>query len=149
MRRLFPLMLAAVIGLVFAGLSSAFAAAQIAQEETLVLSEHSTNARATLALVGKGICFDTGGISIKPAQGMEEMKWDMAGAAAVFGTMLALAIARGLATKLPGSVPPVIGNQVGPFAVAVMLLGLVAVVAAFLPARVAARVSPTVALREE
>jgi leucyl aminopeptidase len=44
-----------------------------------------------LALVGKGICFDTGGISIKPAQGMEDMKWDMAGAAAVYGAMLALA----------------------------------------------------------
>ena len=44
-----------------------------------------------LALVGKGICFDTGGISIKPAQGMEDMKWDMGGAAAVFGAMLALA----------------------------------------------------------
>lgn len=44
-----------------------------------------------LALVGKGICFDTGGISIKQAQGMEEMKGDMAGAAAVFGAMLALA----------------------------------------------------------
>ena len=40
-----------------------------------------------LALVGKGVCFDTGGISIKPAQGMEEMKADMGGAAAVFGAM--------------------------------------------------------------
>lgn len=48
-------------------------------------------AEAPLALVGKGICFDSGGISIKPAQGMEEMKWDMAGAAAVFGAILALA----------------------------------------------------------
>ena len=44
-----------------------------------------------LALVGKGITFDTGGISIKPAGGMEEMKHDMAGAAAVYGAMLALA----------------------------------------------------------
>lgn len=44
-----------------------------------------------LALVGKGICFDSGGISIKGAQGMEEMKWDMAGAGAVYGAMLALA----------------------------------------------------------
>ncbi len=44
-----------------------------------------------LALVGKGVCFDTGGISIKPAGGMEEMKWDMAGSAAVIGTMHALA----------------------------------------------------------
>ena len=36
-----------------------------------------------LALIGKGVCFDTGGISIKPAGGMEDMKWDMGGAAAV------------------------------------------------------------------
>lgn len=44
-----------------------------------------------LVLVGKGVCFDTGGISIKPAIGMEEMKGDMGGAAAVAGAMLALA----------------------------------------------------------
>jgi leucyl aminopeptidase len=44
-----------------------------------------------LALVGKGVTFDSGGISIKPAAGMEDMKWDMGGAAAVAGTMLALA----------------------------------------------------------
>ncbi|WP_168555409.1 leucyl aminopeptidase [Novosphingobium sp. SG720] len=43
------------------------------------------------AFVGKGVCFDTGGISIKPAAGMEDMKWDMGGAAAVAGTMLTLA----------------------------------------------------------
>ena len=44
-----------------------------------------------LALIGKGVTFDTGGISIKPAAGMEDMKWDMGGAAAVAGTMRALA----------------------------------------------------------
>lgn len=44
-----------------------------------------------LALVGKGITFDTGGISIKPAGGMWDMKWDMAGSAAVVGTLKALA----------------------------------------------------------
>ncbi|MDO9607338.1 MAG: leucyl aminopeptidase [Brevundimonas sp.] len=44
-----------------------------------------------IAFVGKGVCFDTGGISIKPADGMEDMKWDMGGAAAVTGTMIALA----------------------------------------------------------
>jgi leucyl aminopeptidase len=44
-----------------------------------------------IAFVGKGVTFDTGGISIKPAQGMEDMKWDMAGSAAVIGTMRALA----------------------------------------------------------
>jgi leucyl aminopeptidase len=44
-----------------------------------------------LALIGKGVTFDTGGISIKPAAGMESMKWDMGGAGAVAGAMLALA----------------------------------------------------------
>ena len=47
---------------------------------------------APLALIGKGVVFDTGGISIKPAAGMEEMTMDMAGAAAVAGTMRALAL---------------------------------------------------------
>jgi leucyl aminopeptidase len=44
-----------------------------------------------VALVGKGVCFDSGGLSLKPAAGMEEMKWDMGGAGAVFGAMKALA----------------------------------------------------------
>jgi leucyl aminopeptidase len=44
-----------------------------------------------LAFIGKGVTFDTGGISIKPAAGMEDMKWDMAGAGAVVGLMAALA----------------------------------------------------------
>jgi len=44
-----------------------------------------------VAFVGKGVTFDTGGISIKPAEGMEDMKWDMGGSAAVVGTMIALA----------------------------------------------------------
>lgn len=44
-----------------------------------------------LALVGKGVTFDTGGISIKPSEGMEKMKYDMAGAAAVIGAMRAIA----------------------------------------------------------
>jgi leucyl aminopeptidase len=44
-----------------------------------------------LAFVGKGVTFDTGGISIKPAGGMEDMKWDMAGAGTVVGLMAALA----------------------------------------------------------
>ncbi len=44
-----------------------------------------------IAFAGKGVCFDTGGISIKPAAGMEEMKGDMAGAACVVGLMQALA----------------------------------------------------------
>ena len=44
-----------------------------------------------LALVGKGVTFDTGGISIKPSDGMEKMKYDMAGAATVIGAMRAIA----------------------------------------------------------
>ncbi len=46
---------------------------------------------APVVLIGKGITFDTGGISIKPAQGMEAMKWDMGGAGAVAGAMRTLA----------------------------------------------------------
>ncbi len=45
-----------------------------------------------LGLLGKGVTFDTGGISIKPADGMEKMKYDMAGGAAVLGAMRALAL---------------------------------------------------------
>ena len=46
---------------------------------------------APIAFIGKGVCFDTGGISIKPAASMEDMKGDMAGAACVVGLMQALA----------------------------------------------------------
>ena len=56
------------------------------------------------AIVGKGVCFDTGGISIKPAGGMEDMKGDMAGAACVVGLMHALA-----ARKARANVVGVIG----------------------------------------
>lgn len=47
---------------------------------------------APLAFVGKGVTFDSGGISIKPAAGMEDMKWDMAGAGVVAGLMTTLAL---------------------------------------------------------
>lgn len=57
-----------------------------------------------VVLVGKGVVFDTGGISIKPAQGMEDMKGDMAGAAAVAGALRALA-----ARKAKANVVGVIG----------------------------------------
>lgn len=50
-----------------------------------------TAGRDHLALVGKGVTFDTGGISIKPSEGMEKMKYDMAGAGAVIGAMRAIA----------------------------------------------------------
>jgi leucyl aminopeptidase len=53
--------------------------------------EGGTAGTAHLGLVGKGVTFDTGGISIKPADGMEKMKYDMAGGAAMIGTMRALA----------------------------------------------------------
>lgn len=48
-------------------------------------------AKKRFALVGKGITFDSGGLALKPAQGMEEMKSDMSGAAAVVGSILAIA----------------------------------------------------------
>jgi leucyl aminopeptidase len=66
---------------------------------------------APVAFVGKGVTFDTGGISIKPAQGMEAMKWDMGGAGAVVGAMKALALRKakanivgicGLVENMPG-----------------------------------------------
>ena len=60
----------------------------------LIVLEHApagTEKEAPLVLVGKGITFDTGGISIKPAERMEEMKHDMSGAAAVVGAMDAVA----------------------------------------------------------
>lgn len=50
-----------------------------------------TEGEAPVALVGKGVCFDTGGISLKPGAGMEDMRGDMGGSAAVVGAMLALA----------------------------------------------------------
>lgn len=54
-----------------------------------IVMEHNAGQRSlhTIVLIGKGITFDTGGISIKPASGMAEMKMDMSGAAAVIGTL--------------------------------------------------------------
>ncbi len=52
--------------------------------------EYKGNDAAPVVLIGKGVTFDTGGISIKPAQNMEDMKYDMSGAAAVLGTFEAL-----------------------------------------------------------
>ena len=70
-----------------------------------------TEGTAPVAFVGKGVTFDTGGISIKPAAGMEAMKWDMGGAGAVVGAMKALALRKakanivgvcGLVENMPG-----------------------------------------------
>src|SRR5690606_9862546 len=55
------------------------------------MSGAKKKSESPVAIVGKGVCFDTGGISIKPAGGMEDMKGDMAGAACVTGLMHALA----------------------------------------------------------
>ncbi|MET1754640.1 leucyl aminopeptidase [Novosphingobium sp. RD2P27] len=53
-----------------------------------------------IAFVGKGVTFDTGGISLKPPAGMEDMKWDMGGAGAVAGTMLTLALRKAKANVI-------------------------------------------------
>ena len=64
-----------------------------ANESLLVIMRWNGGAKnaAPVALVGKGVTFDTGGISIKSSAGMEEMKWDMGGSGAVIGTMHAAA----------------------------------------------------------
>ena len=63
------------------------------REERLVTMQYRGGKKGAknVAFVGKGITFDTGGISLKPGAGMEDMKWDMAGSAAVVGLMKALA----------------------------------------------------------
>ncbi|MGH7527206.1 MAG: leucyl aminopeptidase, partial [Gemmatimonadales bacterium] len=57
-----------------------------AEEPRFIALEYNGSNGAPVVLVGKGVTFDTGGISIKPAQNMEDMKYDMSGAAAVLGT---------------------------------------------------------------
>ncbi|HEX5634843.1 MAG TPA: leucyl aminopeptidase [Gemmatimonadales bacterium] len=57
-----------------------------AEEPRFLVLEYAGAPGAPVVLVGKGVTFDTGGISIKPAQNMEDMKYDMSGAAAVLGT---------------------------------------------------------------
>jgi leucyl aminopeptidase len=86
-----------------------------ANESYLATIEWNGNKKAKkkpLAFVGKGVCFDTGGISLKPAKYMEEMKYDMAGSAVVVGLLKSLAIRKakvnavgvvGLVENMPGS----------------------------------------------
>jgi leucyl aminopeptidase len=83
----------------------------IREARLLVLKWNGGGAGAPTAFVGKGVTFDTGGISIKPAAGMEAMKWDMGGAGAVAGAMKALALRKakanvvgicGLVENMPG-----------------------------------------------
>ena len=80
----------------------------------LVTMEWNGNKNKTkpLAFVGKGVCFDTGGISLKPAKFMEDMTYDMAGSATVVGLMKSLALRKskinavgvvGLVENMPGS----------------------------------------------
>jgi leucyl aminopeptidase len=70
------------------GMGALLAVAQGSAQEPrfIVLEYRGAGEAAPVALVGKGVTFDSGGISIKPAQNMEEMKFDMSGAAAVLGT---------------------------------------------------------------
>jgi len=76
------------------------------QEPRLVTLEYNgaSSGDAPVVLVGKGLCFDSGGISIKPAAGMEWMKFDMSGAGGVIGAMEAVG-----AMKLPINVVGVFG----------------------------------------
>ncbi|WP_163336635.1 leucyl aminopeptidase [Desulfopila sp. IMCC35008] len=58
----------------------------------LVVLEHNPkNSKKTILLIGKGLTFDSGGVSLKPAAGMQDMKYDMCGGAAVLGAMRAIA----------------------------------------------------------
>ncbi|MDC0075476.1 leucyl aminopeptidase [Candidatus Thioglobus sp.] len=62
------------------------------QPAKLISLSYSNNGNAApIVLVGKGVTFDSGGISLKPGSGMDEMKYDMCGAASVLGTMSAIA----------------------------------------------------------
>ncbi|MCY1671089.1 leucyl aminopeptidase [Novosphingobium sp. SL115] len=63
----------------------------VREPKLLAMRWKGAEAEKPTAFVGKGVTFDTGGISIKPAAGMEDMKWDMGGAGAVAGAMLTLA----------------------------------------------------------
>ena len=78
---------------------------------TLEWNGNKNDKKAPLSFVGKGVCFDTGGISLKPAKFMEEMKYDMAGSAVVAGLIQTLAIRKskvnaigvvGLVENMPG-----------------------------------------------
>ena len=76
------------------------------EEPCLIVLRHGGggDGEAPLVLVGKGLTFDAGGISLKPAKGMEEMKFDMSGGAAVIGAMQAVA-ELGVPANVVGIVP--------------------------------------------
>ncbi|PIU00253.1 MAG: leucyl aminopeptidase [Bdellovibrionales bacterium CG10_big_fil_rev_8_21_14_0_10_45_34] len=70
----------------------------------IIMEYKGAAGKKPICFVGKGLTFDSGGISIKPSAGMEEMKFDMCGGAAVIGTMLALAKLK-IAVNAIGIVP--------------------------------------------
>ncbi len=76
------------------------------EEPRLIVLHHNGGEPGAppLVLVGKGLTFDAGGISIKPAKGMEDMKYDMSGGAAVLGAMLAIG-RLGMSVNVVGVVP--------------------------------------------
>jgi leucyl aminopeptidase len=76
-----------------AGLTGILAVSRGSREEPRFIQLHYKGPGATkhIAIVGKGITFDSGGLSLKPANSMETMKYDMAGAAAVIGAAIAVA----------------------------------------------------------
>jgi leucyl aminopeptidase len=98
------------------GMGSLLGVAQGSAEPPFLIIVRYTPASSSkssdhLGLVGKGVTFDTGGVSIKPADGMEKMKYDMSGGAAVLGAMRAIA-------QLKPSIPvtafvPTVENMVG------------------------------------
>ncbi len=69
----------------------AVAAGSQSKPRMIVLSHEPKNAKKTIALIGKGVTFDSGGINLKPTGSLDTMKMDMAGAAAVAATMITLA----------------------------------------------------------
>ncbi len=75
------------------GMGAFVAVAKGSQEPAkfIILDHNKGKGFDTIALVGKGITFDSGGISLKPSEGMDRMKDDMSGAAAVLGVMEAAA----------------------------------------------------------
>ena len=77
-----------------------------ARPPRFIVLEYGNSGERPVVLVGKGVCFDSGGISIKPAAGMGEMKMDMSGAAAVIGTFEAAARLR-LPVHIVGLIPAV------------------------------------------
>ncbi len=72
-----------------AGLTALLCVAQGSKEDPrfITIAHQGAGKKAPVCLVGKGVTFDSGGISLKPAANMEDMKFDMSGAAAVLGTM--------------------------------------------------------------